>query len=394
MTGACVDVTERKRIEQALHDAGRQKDEFLAMLAHELRNPLAPLRSGVEIVRRAATPEARERALDTMSRQLSHMVRLVDDLLDVSRISRGMVELRREPLDLRSALEHALDAVRPLAQSKHQCLEVDVCNEALPLDGDATRLVQVVGNILANASKYTPEGGRIDVSLRRDADDAVLVVCDDGQGIPVGMLESVFELFVQVERTVDRAHGGLGIGLALVRRLVALHGGTVWAHSEGPGHGSTFKVRLPLQTAAVPAHPAPLDTASPAGFAPRRIMVVDDNRDGAENMSELLQLLGHQTQFALDGPTALAQADDFLPDVVLLDIGMPLMSGYEVARQLRARRGGAAMTLVALTGWGTDQDRRDAMDAGFDAHLTKPVDLPQLEALLAPARDGLHGSAR
>jgi two-component system CheB/CheR fusion protein len=382
MTGACVDITERKRIEQALHEAGRQKDEFLAMLAHELRNPLAPLRSGIELVRRATAPDVRERALDAMSRQLSHMVRLVDDLLDVSRISRGMVELRREPLDLRTAVEHALDAVRPSVQAKRQKLRVMPCDEALPLDGDATRLVQVAGNILVNASKYTPEGGRIDVSLRRDGNEAVFVVRDDGKGIPPAMLDSVFDLFVQVERTVDRAHGGLGIGLALVRRLISLHGGSVRADSEGAGLGSTFTVRLPLQAPAIDAQP--LASSQPAvPFRPRRIMVVDDNHDGADNMSELLRLLGHETKFWLDGASALSDVLEFRPEVVLLDIGMPVMSGYEVARRLRSRPDGQSMMLVALTGWGSESDRREAMDAGFDAHLTKPVDIAERGALLA-----------
>jgi PAS domain S-box-containing protein len=384
MAGSLVDVTERKRAEMVLQEANRAKDEFLATLAHELRNPLAPLRTGVEILKRSGTGDAAtQRTLDTMQRQLTHMVRLIDDLLDISRITSGKIRLNMERISLVQAVETALELSRPGMQAARHALAVALPEHDIQLQGDMTRIAQAVGNLLNNAAKYTPPGGHVGLRVWQEGEEAFVEVKDDGIGVPPEMLESIFSLFTQVGRSVEQAHGGLGIGLYLVRRLVALHGGSVVARSAGPGQGSTFTVRLPClpQAPAATSAPAGAPAAAPA---PMKVLVVDDNVDAAETLASLLELLGLQTRCVHDGPGVRDAALEFVPDLVLLDIGLPGMSGYEVARQLRAHPLLARTTLVALTGWGAESDRQRARDAGFDHHLTKPVALPELEKLLQP----------
>jgi PAS domain S-box-containing protein len=377
------DITERKRAEEALKDADRRKDEFLAMLAHELRNPLAPISNALHLVRlHGADPQ---QALEMIERQVEHMVRLVDDLLDVSRITRGKIELRRERVDLAAVAVRAVEGSRPLIDARRHRLEMRLPDGPLPVDGDPMRLAQVVWNLLNNAAKYTPEGGRIALTVEAAGGEAVVRVRDTGMGIPADMLARVFDLFTQVDRTLDRAEGGLGIGLTLVRRLTEMHGGTVAAHSAGPGQGSEFVVRLPLAAGAPAEAPVAGAPAVPPGPAPRgrRILLVDDNRDSADSLAMLLQLLGHDVRTAYDGRQALVVAGAYQPDLVLLDIGLPGLNGYEVAAQLRAMFGTGRMVLVALTGYGSQEDRRQTREAGFDDHLVKPVDLDALRELLA-----------
>ena len=373
------DSTARKVAEAALREADRRKDEFLATLAHELRNPLAPVRTGLQVLRLTADSAAAARTRDMMERQLAHMVRLIDDLLDVSRITRGKLELRPEPVTLQAVVETALEASRPAVLARGHELTVEVPPEPVWLSADLTRLGQVVSNLLNNAAKYTPEGGRIELRATAGAGAATVVVRDDGFGIPPEMLDSVFEMFTQVNRTLDSSQGGLGIGLTLVRRLVELHGGTVTAESAGPGQGSTFTVTLP-RLAAPPAPAAP--PPSPPVARGLRVLVVDDNLDGAESLAMLLSLSGHDVGTAADGPSALRIAREFAPQVVLLDIGLPGMSGYEVARRLRADPPRVRPAIVALTGWGSDDDKAQAVAAGIDHHLTKPVDPAAVAELL------------
>ncbi|WP_437729825.1 ATP-binding protein [Sorangium sp. So ce1335] len=375
---------ENARLYDQLRDQDRRKDEFLATLAHELRNPLAPIRTGLEILQVAGSQEQARKIVDMMERQVGHMVRMVDDLLDVSRITRGKVELRRERVDLRAVLNGALETSRPLIEAAAHELAVRLPAEPLLLDADPTRLAQVFANLLNNAAKYTPGGGVIRLAAERDGASVVVRVKDNGVGVPADMLPRVFDMFTQVVRSIDRAQGGLGIGLTLVRRLVELHGGTVHAESEGPGRGSTFTVRLPLAAAEEPA--SRRSSPGPAGrdaAAALRILVVDDNVDGAESLALLLRMSGHRTRAVHTGPEALTAARELGADVVFLDIGLPGMSGYEVARRLRAEPGVAGFVLVALTGWGTEDDRRRAREAGFDHHLTKPVDAAEVRRLVA-----------
>jgi PAS domain S-box-containing protein len=376
------DITERKRAEEALKEADRRKDEFLAMLAHELRNPLAPISNALHLMH---LPGADPRpAFAMIERQVEHMVRLVDDLLDVSRITRGQIELRRERVDLGAVVVRAVEGSRPLIEARRHALEMRLPDDPLLVDGDPVRLAQVVWNLLNNAAKYTPEGGRITLTVERAAGEAVVRVRDTGMGIPANMLVKVFDLFTQVDRTLDRAEGGLGIGLTLVRRLTEMHGGTVEVHSAGPGQGSEFVVRLPAAGGA-PAEAPAGGAASPPGRPPRgqRVLLVDDNRDSADSLAMLLRLLGHDVRTAYEGRQALAVAGAYQPDLVLLDIGLPGLNGYEVARQLRATSGTRRPVLVALTGYGSDEDRRQAQAAGFDHHLIKPVDIDALQGLLA-----------
>ncbi|MCE4556675.1 PAS domain S-box protein [Pelomonas cellulosilytica] len=391
MTGACVDITERKWADQALRQADRQKDEFLATLAHELRNPLAPMRSALEGLRSGRLDTGRsERALAVMDRQLRHLVRLVDDLLDVSRISSGKIELRCQTLDLAEVVEQAAELARPLIEAADQQMQVALPDAPMWVHGDLTRLAQVVGNLLNNASKYTPAGGHITVSACALPDEAVIEIRDSGMGLAPDMLERIFELFVQAEDARLQAQGGLGIGLSLVKRLVELHGGVVQAASSGLGQGSCFTLRLPLAGAAAPvplvAAPAPAMASVQKGGC--RVLVIDDNVDGAEALQALLDMLGQQTHVAHDGEQALRMVADFRPQIVLCDIGLPGMNGYEVARRLRSEPGTAQALLVALTGWGSNEDRRKSLAVGFDVHLTKPVELSALEALLARAGCG------
>jgi signal transduction histidine kinase len=384
---------ERKRLQDELHlrvrdlaDADRRKDEFLAMLAHELRNPLAPVRNGLHVLRlRAAADPEVDRLAEMLTRQVGQIVRLVDDLLDVSRITRGTVPLRRERVDLAAVVDQAVEAARPLLDARRHRLTVTAAPEPIHVDADPARLAQVIGNILNNAGKYMDEGGRAWLETRREGDEAVIAVRDAGVGISAEMLPRVFDLFTQADGTLDRSQGGLGVGLTLVRRLVEMHGGTVHAASPGPGRGSEFVVRLPaLPATAGPARARPADPEPPPPSPrPRRILVVDDNVDSADSLATLLELSGHQVRTAYGGAAALEAAESHRPEVVLLDIGLPGMDGYEVARRLRGGTTSAGVTLVALTGYGQDTDRRRTQEAGFDHHLVKPVNPDELARLLA-----------
>jgi len=383
LLGVVGDITESKRALEALERADRRKDEFLATLAHELRNPLAPLRNSLAIVQRSRDDaDLFERASAVMERQLGHLVRLIDDLLDVSRISLDKLTLRLEPTDLAAVISHAVEACRPAAERAGHAVEVRVPEIAVRLNADRARLSQVFSNLIGNACKFTPDGGRVVVEARVRDGHAIVAVRDDGIGIAAADLERVFEMFSQVDESFERAHGGLGIGLTLVRRLVEMHGGSVVAKSGGLGRGSEFVVTLPL----APALAAPHD-AGPAGgeAAPaqrRRMLVVDDNGDSAESLALLLALAGHETHVAHDGPEALTRADALRPDAVLLDLGLPGLSGYEVCRRLRVEPWAREIPIIAITGWGQDDDRRRSKDAGFDAHLVKPVVFEELTALL------------
>jgi signal transduction histidine kinase/ActR/RegA family two-component response regulator len=370
-----------QELNQKLSLADRRKDEFLATLAHELRNPLAPMRNVVEAMKRH-TLDARLQSwsLDVLDRQLTHITHLVDDLMEASRISQGRVTLRRKPLDLVAVLRAALDDVSGMIGAAGHALDVELPPQPMTVDADATRLAQVFINLLTNASKYTPRGGRIVVAAQRQGADAVVSVRDTGIGIPRESLATIFDMFSQLSPALERSQGGLGIGLALVRGLVALHGGTISADSEGVGKGSVFTVRLP-----VVATPASMPAIMPehAAARGRRILVVDDNVDVAESMAMALGLFGHDTRAVHDGGAALRTGSEFLPDVVLLDIGLPGQNGYEVARQIRRAPWGRDLLLIAATGWGQDADRQLAEDAGFDHHLTKPVDFASLQTLLS-----------
>jgi PAS domain S-box-containing protein len=381
------DITERVRAEQSLKDADRRKDEFLATLAHELRNPLAPIRSALDLLRLmdAAAPELRM-ARDVIDRQVDQLVRLVDDLLDVSRITFGKVQLRREPIDLRSVAEDALATSKPLLQEAGHRLSVRLPPAPLLADGDAMRLSQVISNLLNNAARYTPHPGEIALEASMAGDEAVITVQDNGVGIPREMLSRVFEPFMQVGQPGGTMPAGIGIGLSLAKLLVELHGGTVRAESEGGGKGSRFEVRLPL--AAVPGA-----TRLPAGTADRavlrrRFLLVDDNVDAADAQAALLRMHGHEVETAHSGEEALKRATQFCPEVVLLDLGMPGMDGFEVARRLRQTPVGRGAVLIAQTGWGQEQDRERTAAAGFDAHLAKPVELRALMEKLASTTPG------
>jgi signal transduction histidine kinase len=371
---------QRRRAEQ-LADLDRRKDEFLAMLAHELRNPLAPIRNALHVLSTPGADEASLRqAIDMMGRQVHTLVRLVDDLLDVSRITRGKIQLRKEPADLGAVLGRAVETARPLIESNRHALTVALPAEPIKLQADATRLEQVFANLLNNAAKYTERGGRISLAAERSGGEAVVRVRDNGFGIPADLLPRVFELFTQADRTLDRAEGGLGIGLTLVRSLVEMHGGTVQAFSDGPGKGSEFVVHLPV----LPRSQVLIDPPPPAtenGVA-SRVLVVDDNRDSADSLAVLVRLWGHEARTAHEGLSAVKAARAYRPEAVLLDIGLPGLDGYEVARQLR-RDLGHEVLLVALTGYGQDEDRRKSREAGFDHHLVKPADPNDLRRLLA-----------
>lgn len=379
--GIVEEITERKLSESALREADRRKDEFLAMLAHELRNPLAPIRNAIELMK-SHEPGTQEADLrDIVERQVSHLVRLVDDLLDVSRVTRGKIALKKIPIPAASVVAHAIEMARPLLEAKRQALEISLSDEALWVEADATRLVQAVLNLLSNASKFSEPGGRVRIALDALAQQVRVRVIDEGRGMPPELLPTVFDLFVQGEHSLDRAEGGLGIGLSLVKALVDMHGGTVAAHSAGTGRGSEFIVLLPR--CAPPALAAPVSqTDSSVQGRRRRVLVVDDNRDSAESLQMLLQLWGHEAHCAHDGVEALEMADVLRPDTVLLDIGLPGISGYDVARRLRAHDGTAGAMLIAVTGYGQEEDKQLTRDAGFDHHMVKPVDPDALERLL------------
>ena len=384
--GTNTDISAMKRMEEALREADRRKDEFLATLAHELRNPLAPIANSIQILKMSRVDGATvEKTTATMERQLDHLVRLVDDLLDVSRVMRGKIDLRRESVELASVVARAVETAEPLIDIRGHRLELALPSESLLVDADPMRLSQVVGNLLTNAAKYTEPGGHITVSAERQDGQAVLRVSDDGIGMAPDVLPHVFDLFVQVGQATTRSQGGLGIGLTLVKNLVDLHGGAVEASSGGLGKGSEFVVRLPLATADA-AEPSPDARPARAAEPPssgRRVLVVDDNQDSSETLALLLRLQGHEVEVANDGPAALAKAAAFRPMLILLDIGMPGMDGYEVARRLRQTPGLENTVLTAVTGWGQEEDRRRTAEAGFDHHLVKPVEPQTLGKLVA-----------
>ena len=368
---------------EQLAESDRRKTEFLATLAHELRNPLAPISNGLHLLRRAGDTRMHEKALEMMERQLKHMVHLVDDLLDIARISSNKVELRRERLELASVLAGAVETSMPVINAAGHTLELHTPTGPVCVNGDATRLAQIVSNLLNNAAKYTPQGGRIELAVSEAAGEAVVRVKDTGIGIPEAELPKVFEMFTQVGRHLDRAQGGLGIGLALVRRLVELHGGTIEATSAGSGKGSEFTVRLPLAEARADSRTPERIREDDACGATFKVLVVDDNVDAAESLAALLQIEGHEARIAHEGDSALRLAPEFRPHVVFLDIGMPGKDGYQVAREMRGLPGMHDAVLVALTGWGALEDRVRSRSAGFDHHLTKPASLASVEALLA-----------
>ncbi|MFC5478485.1 PAS domain S-box protein [Massilia suwonensis] len=390
------DITEQKRAEDELRriaadlsEADHRKSEFLATLAHELRNPLAPIRTGLDLLRMApGNIETAARVHEMMDRQLGQLIHLVDDLLDIARITRGRIELKKEAIDLRTAVTMAVESSSALIQAGKHKLELSLPEEPLPLDADLTRLVQVLSNLLNNAAKYTPGGGRIALSAWREETQAVVAVTDSGIGIAPDAIGSVFEMFTQVRSSLDRAQGGLGIGLSLVRRLVELHGGRVHAFSAGRGRGSTFTVRLPLRRAAGDLSDTPGAAPAPAPLKSLRVLVVDDNLDAAESLAALLAALGHETRMAHDGPAGLAAARAWRPDLAFLDIGLPGMNGHELARAMRAGSELRDTVLVALTGWGAASDMTLSHEAGFDQHLTKPVSREALEQALATAIEG------
>ncbi len=390
LRGTVQDITDIRRAQEALQEADHRKDEFLATLAHELRNPLAPIHNALQILKLPGTAgTGAERVYEMMGRQVSHMIRLVDDLMEVSRITRGRVEIRKEPVDLATVVRSAVETSRPLIDAARHRLTIELPSEPLVLEADLVRLAQVVTNLLNNAAKYTDNEGQIHLSARREGRQIVVSVRDNGRGIPAAMLPKVFDMFTQVEQRYNRSHGGLGIGLTLVRSLVGLHGGTVEAKSDGPGRGSEFIVRLPLAERQLPAHAADHPALLPPIVAAHRILVVDDNVDAADSLGVLLQSLGANVQTVHDGLSALEAVTTFHPSVVLLDIGMPGMDGFELARRARQQQGADRVTLIALSGWGQEEEQRRSREAGIDHHLIKPVELGALEQLLAslPSRD-------
>jgi PAS domain S-box-containing protein len=385
--GLCLIVTDLTEYYRArdLVASGRKKDEFLAMLAHEFRNPLAPIRHAVDVLNLLEPGDERVGQMrDLIGRQVRHLSRLVDDLLDISRVTQGKITLQIQPVDVNRVLSEGIELARPLIDERRHRLTLRPLIEPARVAGDFTRLVQVVGNLLNNAAKYTAPGGEILASAERDGRSIAIRVIDNGMGITADLLPRVFDLFTQASRARDRAPGGLGIGLSLVQSIVALHGGTVEAKSGGAQQGSEFVVRLPVSD-----RPEALSDGEPqsAPRTARRIVVVDDNRDGADSMAALLQIRGHFVQVAYDGPTGLALALAHRPEFAFIDIGLPGMDGYELARELRALPGGRELVLVALTGYGRDEDKVLSKDAGFDHHLVKPVRGEALERLLA------HGAA-
>ena len=390
LIGVVADISERKELEDSLRkmaadlsEADHRKDEFLATLAHELRNPLAPIRNGIELLKRSDGNVTQSMGvLGVMERQMKHMVRLVDDLIDVSRITRNKLELRKQPVDLAQVLRTAIEANQPLIAEKGHRLEVSLPTTPVTLDADATRLVQVFSNLLNNATKYTEPGGRISVAAERNGAHARIVITDSGSGIPVEMLPKVFEMFTQLDSSIERTQGGLGIGLSMVKRLVEMHGGTISIQSEGIGCGTQAEVRLPATLAPEPT-PWTIKTELPHPRKGRRILVADDNHDAADSLAKLLSIMGNEVRTAYDGVDAVDLASQFRPDVVMLDFGMPRMNGHEACRRIRATAGLEKTVMIAVTGWGQDEDRLRSQEAGFDLHLTKPIDPAAVESLLA-----------
>jgi CheY-like chemotaxis protein len=372
-----------------LREQDRRKDEFLATLAHELRNPLAPMKYAVAMMRLASDPSSLVRAQDVVDRQVSLMARLIDDLLDLSRINRGLIQLQREPALLRVLMERAVETARPAIESARHHLELQLADDSLMVNADPARIIQVIGNLLNNAAKYTPDGGRIRLAAWRAGHNAVLEVADNGIGIPPDQQGRLFQMFTQLHHSAARAKGGLGIGLSLVKTLVQMHGGSVSVFSEGLDEGTRFTVELPLSEAPAAQADALLD-GRPARTA-RRVLVVEDNRDGLETLLALLDMLGYEVTGAADGREALDVARSFRPQVVLLDLGLPVIDGFEVARALREDPQHRGVFIAALTGWGAEGDRRRTAEAGFDAHLTKPVELEALEAVLSQSGGRVAG---
>lgn len=372
---------ERVRDNAMLREQDRRKDEFLATLAHELRNPLAPMKYAVTMMRMKPDASAHARAEEVIDRQVSHMARLIDDLLDLSRINRGLIQLQREPVKVRDLMERAVEASRPAIEAGRHRLELGWPGDDVVVEADPVRIIQVIGNLLNNAAKYTPDGGRLRLAAWRDGRKAVLEVADNGIGIPPAEQGKLFQIFTQLHHSAARAKGGLGIGLSLVRTLVQMHGGEVRVHSDGLDEGTRFTVELPL---AAKAQVPQVDESGDDAVQPpaHRVLVVEDNRDGLETLLALLDMLGYETAGAADGREAVEVAARFQPQVVLLDLGLPVMDGFEVARHLRADPKLGRVYIAALTGWGAERDRQRTADAGFDAHLTKPVDLDALQAVL------------
>jgi PAS domain S-box-containing protein len=379
------DVTERRHMEDTLREQDQRKNEFLALLAHELRNPLAPLRNGLHLMRLAeGDPKVIAQTRGMMERQLGHMVRLIDDLLDISRISCNKIELRRARVRLADVVNSAVETSRPLIEAARHELTLSLPQEPVWLDADLTRLAQVFGNLLTNSAKYTEPGGRIWLTARRVSDQVAVVVGDTGIGIPKSALPQIFDMFSQVDRSIERSTGGLGIGLALVKGLVELHGGKVEAASAGEGKGSTITVMLPVLTEPAKAAPeTSVDESSPNSGIRRRILLVDDNRDSASSMAMMLRFIGDEVRTAHDGMEAVDAAENFRPQVILMDVGMPLLNGYEATRRIREKPWGQSPIIIALTGWGQDGDKARSKEAGCDGHLVKPVKLSEVEKLLA-----------
>jgi PAS domain S-box-containing protein len=384
------DITERhhmenelRRVAADLSEAARRKDEFLATLAHELRNPLAPIRNGLEIMKMAGSDiGAVEKARSMLERQLEQMVRLVDDLMDLSRISRGKIELKRERVQLAAVVENAVETSRPLIDLMGQELTLTVPQHPIVVDADMTRLAQVFLNLLNNAAKYSERGGHIWLTVERQGSDVVVSVRDAGIGIPADKLGSVFDMFSQVDRSLERSQGGLGIGLNIVKTLVEMHGGSIEGKSDGPGRGSEFVVRLPVVVeASVPPRPKGGEQASHKSSL--RILIVDDNRDSADSLAMMLKIMGNDTRTAYDGKEGVVLAEEFRPDVLLFDIGLPKLNGYEACRLIRQQPWGKAAILIAVTGWGSEDDRQRSREAGFDHHMVKPADANTLMKLLA-----------
>jgi signal transduction histidine kinase/ActR/RegA family two-component response regulator len=387
---------------EQLREADRRKDEFLATLAHELRNPLAPIRTGLELMKLCADkPETVAQVRVTMERQVQQMVRLIDDLLDVSRITRGKLQLRRCPVELADIVHTAVDATRPFIDGARHELTLVLPDEPVVLDADASRLAQVLANLLNNAAKYTPAGGRITLSAEQRDREVAVTIRDTGMGIPPGMCEQIFGLFVQVGRSMDGGDTGLGIGLTLVKSLVELHGGRVDVQSAGLNQGSAFTVRLPVVSRQVPqTSPPDRRLVCPGAVLKRRVLIADDNLAALETLSLMIELLGYEVRRARDGAEAVALAETFRPDTVLMDLGMPNVNGYEAARRMREQPWGRRLLLIATTGWGQEEDRRRSREAGFDHHLVKPIDTEVLRDLLdlserdlPPSRNRLPSAA-
>jgi signal transduction histidine kinase/DNA-binding response OmpR family regulator len=387
LAGRAAIAIDNARLYRNIQENDRRKNEFLAMLAHELRNPLAPIRNAVELLRRLGPEDADLHwANDVISRQVEQLVRLVDDLLDISRITEGKIQLRKEPINLAAAVTRAVETSRPLIDARKHELIVSLPPKPLRVNADSVRIAQVLSNLLNNAAKYTEEGGKIELEVTRVDDEALVRVRDNGVGISAEMLSRVFDLFTQADRSLDRSQGGLGVGLTLARRLVEMHGGNVQAFSEGTNRGCELVIRLP---ALAETCPSAVDEnrfhSGPKDHHPRRILIVDDHPDVTRSLARLLRLSGHEVRTSLDGPTALEELASFRPEIVLLDIGLPGMDGYEVAQSIRKQPDSGSLVLIALTGYGQDEDRRRSREAGFDHHLVKPVDPDALLSIVSRA---------